>query len=305
MFRTSLILALSLSIVTLVAAIVIPDFKDRKDAIGSLEGLSPNLQRTFTPGDDFAPLPEPGGSDWLASRKEPGQTYSQFLKSRPNMPGAGGRKVIYLQPLGEFPATAPNIETLRKYMEAYFHPMEVKVAPNLGIAKNGPVKSRTNGGQLQWNCVDILDLLQRRVPRDAYIVMGITMTDLYPSEKWNFVFGMARIKKRVGVFSFARYGNDPTIALKRAMKVISHETGHAFGLRHCIHFHCLMNGSNHLDETDRAPLHFCPVCLRKIHHGLKFDPTTRYQKLATFLDDHKMPVEAGWFEKRIRKIRKP
>ncbi len=76
------------------------------------------------------------------------------------MPGAGGRKIIYLQPLGEFPDTAPNIETLRKYMEAYFHPMEVEVTPNLGIAKNGSVKSRTNGGQLQWNYTDILDQLQ-------------------------------------------------------------------------------------------------------------------------------------------------
>ncbi len=267
MFRLSLIFTLAFTIITLVVAIVIPDLLDRKNAIGSLKGLSPALQRTFTPADDFAPLPEPGPSDWLSTQKEPGQTYLQFVNSRPNMPGAGGRKVIYLQPLGKFPDTAPKIETLRKYMEAYFHPMEVKVAPALGIATKGPVKSRMNGGQLQWNCLDILNLLQRRVPRDAYIVMGITMTDLYPSEEWNFVFGMARIKNRVGAFSFARYGDDPAIALKRAMKVISHETGHAFGIRHCIHFHCLMNGSNHLQETDRAPLHFCPVCLRKIHHG--------------------------------------
>ena len=304
MFRISLILTLTLTIVTLVAAIVIPNLQDRTNAIGSLEGLSPDLQRTFIPGDDFAPLPEPGGSDWLASQKEPGQTYREFLNSRPNMPGAGGRKIIYLQPLGKFPANAPKVETLRKYMEAYFHPMEVKVTPNLGIAKDGPIKSRMHAGQFQWNCVDILDQLQRRVPRDAYIVMGITMTDLYPSEEWNFVFGMARIKNRVGTFSFARYGDDPTTALKRAMKVISHETGHAFGIRHCIHFHCLMNGSNHLNETDRAPLHLCPVCLRKIHHGLKFNPATRYQKIATFLKDQKMADEAKWFEKRMEKIQK-
>jgi archaemetzincin len=99
-------------------------------------------------------------------------------------------------------------------MEAYFHPMTVKVAPALGVAKNGPVKSRMSGGNLQWNCVDVLNHLQRRVPREAYIVMAATMSDLYPSEEWNFVFGMARIKNRVGTFSFARYGKDPTIALK-------------------------------------------------------------------------------------------
>ena len=305
MIRLSLILALSLAIASLVMAIVIPDLRARKNAVGSLSGLSPELQRTFTAEDDFAPLPKPGFSDWLANHKEPGQTYQQFINSRPNMPGAGGRNIIYLQPLGKFPDSAPKIETLHKYMEAYFHPMKVKVAPSLEIANSVLVKSRKNAGRLQWNCLDILNLLQKRVPRDAYIVMGITMTDLYPSEDWNFVFGMARIKNRVGAFSFARYGDDPTLALKRAMKVISHETGHAFGIRHCIHFHCLMNGSNHLNETDRAPLHFCPACLRKIHRGLKFDPVVRYQKLAAFLKEHKMAGEAEWFEKRIKKINKP
>jgi len=300
MIKLNIILASTLIILGF--ALVIPNLQDRQNAIGSMNGLSPKLQRTFTPGDDFSALPEPGPSDWLSSHKEPGQTFRQFLKSRPNKPGAGGRNIIYLQPLGKFPDSAPKIATLHEYMEAYFHPMKVKVAPALGVAKKGPVKSRMNGGQLQWNCIDVLDLLELRVPRDAYIVMGITMTDLYPSEEWNFVFGMARIKNRVGAFSFARYGNDPTTALKRAMKVISHETGHAFGIRHCIHFHCLMNGSNHLDETDRSPLHFCPVCLRKIHHGLKFDPVVRYQKLATFLKENKMADEAKWFDGRIEKI---
>src|SRR2546428_10758471 len=28
-----------------------------------------------------------------------------------------------------------------------------------------------------------------------------------------------------------------------------------FGIQHCIFFNCLMNGSNHLDESDRRPLH--------------------------------------------------
>ena len=35
--------------------------------------------------------------------------------------------------------------------------------------------------------------------------MGITNMDLYPSPSWNYVFGMANLKRRTGVFSFARY----------------------------------------------------------------------------------------------------
>ncbi|MDB4735169.1 hypothetical protein OAF53_00555 [Akkermansiaceae bacterium] len=99
-------------------------------------------------------------------------------------------------------------------MEAYFHPMKIKLAPALAAAKNGPVNSRMNGGNLQWNCVDILNHLQRRVPRNAYILKDVTMNDIYQSQEWSFIFGMARIKNRVGTFSFARDGKGRTIALK-------------------------------------------------------------------------------------------
>ena len=33
------------------------------------------------------------------------------------------------------------------------------------------------------------------------------MTDLYPRDEWNYVFGLASIRERTGVFSFARYDN--------------------------------------------------------------------------------------------------
>ncbi|MGC6466069.1 MAG: archaemetzincin [Akkermansiaceae bacterium] len=280
------------------AAFKPPSKEAREKAIGPTAYLSTKMRRAVTPGDEFKPIPKPGFGDWLSSHPEPGQTFPQFVASNPNKPGAQGRKFIYLQPIGAFPDSAPKLTTLKSYLEAYFHPMQVKMAPAFDALTNPGIKRRGEKNRLQLNCVDLLDTLQRRVPRDAYVVMGVTMTDLYPSPDWNFVFGMARIKNRVGVFSFARYGDDPTLSLKRTMKVISHETGHAFGIRHCIHFHCLMNGSNSMQETDRAPLHACPVCLRKLHWGLKFDPAVRYQKLSKFLEEHEMKEEALWFKKR-------
>jgi archaemetzincin len=157
----------------------------------------------------------------------------------------------------------------------------------------------------QVNCTDLLNVLQEKVPRDAHVMMAVTMKDLFPGPGWNFVFGVARLKKRCGVFSFARYGieDDQKRALMRALKVISHETGHAFGIKHCTHFHCLMNGSNSLAETDRAPLHFCPLCLRKIHWGLRFQPSKRYQKLADFLTNTGFASESEWFEERAAKTK--
>ncbi len=301
MKKRSLIIALSISL-SIGLAVVIPELRDRQNAVGSLSQLSPKLKRTFTETKEFSPLPQPQNGDWLTAHKEPGQTYQQFLRSRPNQPGANGRKFIYLQPLGDFPKDAPSMATLREYMECYFYPMPVKISQTLKVTPGKKIAMRENSGVTQWNCIHLLNALQKRVPHDAYIVMGVTMTDLYPDDDWNFVFGMARIKKRVGVFSFARYGRDPALVLKRAMKVISHETGHAFGIKHCVHYHCLMNGSNSMEETDRAPLHFCPVCLRKIHWGLKFDPVERYQKLADFLTAEQMEDESQWYKKRIEVI---
>lgn len=50
----------------------------------------------------------------------------------------------------------------------------------------------------------------------------------------------------------------------RFLQVMTHEVCHMFGLKHCIWMQCLMNGSNHLEESDRRPPHLCPVCLRKL-----------------------------------------
>jgi len=127
---------------------------------------------------------------------------------------------------------------------------------------------------------DILSLFKTRLPSDAFCLLSITMEDLYPEPSWNFVFGEAAPRERVGVYSFARYdpaffrqprdANYRALLLRRSAKVLAHETAHMFGLRHCIYFHCVMNGSNHLEESDARPMHLCPVCLRKLQFSIGF-----------------------------------
>lgn len=36
-------------------------------------------------------------------------------------------------------------------------------------------------------------------------MIGVLMTDIYNKKEWNYVFGVASIIGRTGVFSFARY----------------------------------------------------------------------------------------------------
>ncbi|MEI8044385.1 MAG: archaemetzincin, partial [Verrucomicrobiota bacterium] len=245
--------------------------------------------------------------------REPGQTFDDFRRSQPNRPDTR-RRIIYLQPVGDFRAQqSPSLEMLRQYAADFFQ-REVKALAPISISASG-VTSRTNSmtGRRQVLTGGVLHWLQGRLPGDAFCLLGITMEDLYPEPSWNFVFGQASLNERVGVYSFARYdpafyggprGKDyPALLLRRSMKVLTHETGHMFGLTHCVYFNCVMNGSNHLQESDRRPLHLCPVCLRKLQFSVGFDVVKRYEALAQFDRQAGLEDEAAWVDRRLEKIR--
>jgi archaemetzincin len=291
-----------------------PGPKVRRAAVGDLAGLSPVLRRAFSAdAPKFEPIPKPAANDWLTVHPEPGQTFEEFKASRPNRP-IELRKVIYLQPLGEFPADhSPSIEKLREFAAAFFA-MEIKALPTLSLgASKFTTRRNPITGHFQILTSDILDFLKARVPSDAFCVLAITMQDLYPEPSWNFVFGQASLRERVGVYSFARYDpafySEPrsagyeTLLLRRSCKVLAHETGHMFGLAHCTFFNCLMNGSNHLAESDRRPLHLCPICLRKLQWSIGFDVLERYRALERLTRADGFTDEADWFNRRIKFLR--
>jgi archaemetzincin len=291
-----------------------PSEKTVRNAVGDLSGLPPQLQRAFSPeADAFDPIPKPGPHDWLAVHEEPGQTFDQFKASQPNRP-TGRQHVIYLQPLGDFsPQRSPSAEKLREFAAAFFA-MEVKTLPPIPI-ETAKFSTRRNPftGNPQILTSDVLNFLKNRVPANAFCILAITMEDLYPEPSWNFVFGQASLRERVGIYSFARY--DPafygaarapdyeTLLLRRSYKVLAHETGHMFGLAHCTFFNCLMNGSNHLDESDRRPLHLCPVCLRKLQWSVGFDVFKRYTALEQVSRADRFTDEADWLSRRIKAVR--
>ena len=139
------------------------------------------------------------------------------------------------------------------------------------------------------------------------------MEDLYPEPSWNFVFGMASLTERVGVQSLARqdpaFFGEPrpagwrTLARRRATWTLVHEISHMFGLTHCTYWRCVVAGSNHQGEADRSPLHACPVCLRKLHSAIKFDPAAREDALAGVFGRLGIDDEAAWSAARAMWIR--
>ena len=123
---------------------------------------------------------------------------------------------------------------------------------------------------------------------------------------WNFVFGQASLTGRVGIYSFARYGGGTKeLRLRRSCKVLTHESGHMFGLAHCSWFRCIMNGSHHLAESDARPMHLCPVDLRKLQWSVGFDVVERYRRLRDICREAHFDDEAQWLDGELARIGRP
>ena len=60
-----------------------------------------------------------------------------------------------------------------------------------------------------------------------------------------------------------------------------------------------MNGSNHLEETDRRPMHPCPVCLKKLWWSIRFDVAARFRALEAFYARVRFDDEAAWAHARL------
>ena len=165
---------------------------------------------------------------------------------------------------------------------------------------------------VQYLSAEILSSLARSTPEHAIAYLGVTFQDLYPEPSWNFVFGEAELSARVGVYSLLRFTPEfnheakDAIAsqrfVRRAIQLLAHETGHIFGIHHCTAFECVMNGSNSLGESDRAPLEPCHECLHKLALALRLRPLPRYLELSRFYEEQGLSEEARWVRERAASL---
>jgi archaemetzincin len=265
--------------------------------------LSKNLCRCFDPaGGEWENIDTPQPNEWLEDMldKTPDQDFDGFVRSRPNIPNKS-RNVIYLQPICDpielteppFPAGPwPSWSLLESAVQRFYHPLQVRSLPAVPMDKLRPVPDHraSRGYGTQWHAAKVLDALERsRLPADAYCVLAVTMCDLYPRDEWNFVYGLARLTARVGVFSFVRHIPEldqgtpqwrEATMLHASMKTMLHEIGHMFGMKHCTWFNCMMRGSNGaMVEHQPNYLHLCPVCLRKLHWSIGFDVPEHHSRM--------------------------
>lgn len=120
--------------------------------------------------------------------------------------------------------------------------------------------------------------------------------DLFTKQLSNYCFGYG-IPSQGGVqsvhrftkkFTYEKYKTpeeEENAMLMRVCKIATHELAHMFGLGHCAWYECLQKGTNHLEQTDRHPPYFCPVCYRKLHKCVKWDHVKRYKALMELCDE--------------------
>jgi archaemetzincin len=247
--------------------------------------------------------PKPG--DWLAHHKESGQTFDEYMRDHKKRV-RDQFQTMYVQPLGEFEGTQAKLLEQTVDFMGHFYGLPVKTLDTYTLDKLPKSARRLHP---EWNDPQILstyildDVLKSRRPRDAVAVLGLTASDLWPGEGWNFVFGQASLTDRVGVWSIYRFGDpdksadDYKVCLRRTLATAVHETGHMLGIPHCIAYECGMNGSNSLPESDSRPLEFCPECQEKVWWTCGVEPKARYRRLLEFAEKHGLEEEAAYWQK--------
>ncbi|HLK47829.1 MAG TPA: archaemetzincin family Zn-dependent metalloprotease [Bryobacteraceae bacterium] len=137
-----------------------------------------------------------------------------------------------------------------------------------------PVDFAFDSRRNQYGSIPVLEMASGLCPEDALKLIGLTERDLY-IPVLTFVFGHAQLGGRVAVVSLARlrqgfYGltADREIFLDRARKEALHETGHTFGLVHCVDRSCAMSLSTRVQHIDHKRAAYCPACLRRLSKGV-------------------------------------
>lgn len=255
-------------------------------------------------------LGPPQFGDWLDVHDEPGQTFREYLDSKP-VTAHGKRKVIYIQPMGAFTKSQQAIvDATAEFLRAYFQlPVKVnKPWPESMVPAHARRRHPHWGDEQILTTYVLHKLLRPNLPDDAAAYLALTATDLWPGEGWNFVFGQASIRDHIGMWSIYRKGEPDggedafRLCLLRTIKTASHEVGHMFSMHHCTAYQCNMCGSNSVEESDRRPLPLCPECLAKLLYATGAEPVERFHQLISFCEKHGLTDEQHLYKQSVDAI---
>jgi len=281
-----------------------PSLEERIFAIGNLQGCSANEALAYS-FSSFIPMNLPGNSDWLSRYPEKGQTFHQFVQNGFETPSPN-RNTIFILPLFlNNKQPLPFVSDIASYCEIYFG-LKTTILSAVVIASES-VSCRHRDQGLQFNASQILERIKIHRFNNCFALLALTQDDIFPDRVQPFSFGLASPNDKVAIISYARLRRASNSLLepdkdllRRVLKVATHEIAHLFGLRHCIYFQCLLNGSMDLSELDRTPIALCPICLRKIVYSVGVEPLARYRGLLSFYKNEGLIEEGFCVQRKIQ-----
>lgn len=127
----------------------------------------------------------------------------------------------------------------------------------------------------QYDANKLLRVIDQLSFPDSVKTIGLFRIDLY-IPILTYIFGQAFLGGKSGIVSYYRlknelYGlpNDEALLWKRFAKVIIHELGHCFGLKHCYIADCVMISSTYVEDLDQKSHAFCNRCKPHVLQSLE------------------------------------
>jgi archaemetzincin len=249
--------------------------------------------------------PLPG--EWRYYHEEAHQSFDDYKKLNPKKAIFGTTK-LYLLPLGSFSdLQLKAIESTRAYLEIFFQlKTELLESVSDKMIPDSAKRLRSDSSIQLHTAYIFKHFLKGKIPVNGCALMAISEKDIYPGPRWNFVFGIASYKDRIGVSSMYRYqdgglnNNNFLLCLRRLITTASHEIGHMFSIHHCVTAKCAMNGSNSLPESDLQPLRLCTECQQKLQWNIGYDNKKRVSDLISYFRRNQLQQDLLYLEKDMK-----
>ena len=122
----------------------------------------------------------------------------------------------------------------------------------------------------QYDANKLLKEIDSKIEPDAFKTLGLFRVDLF-IPILTYIYGQAFLNGRTGIVSLHRLKNelyglstDENLLTERFKKIVIHELGHTFGLKHCHTPACVMLSSTYVEDIDQKNVSLCAKCKKEI-----------------------------------------